>query len=217
MHIPDGFVNVGTAAVTYLGSAGALGYAVKRTNKELHERQVPLMGVMAAFVFAAQMINFTVAGGTSGHLLGGALVAILLGPAAGSLVITAVLVVQALLFQDGGILALGANVFNMAVIGVWCGYGIYLLVRKLWPTPAGFWAAGFIAGLFSVVIASLAASVELAISGLAPLGAVMAAMGSVHVLIGIGEGLITTAVLAFLARTRGDLLTLRAQNQGVAQ
>jgi cobalt/nickel transport system permease protein len=217
MHIPDGFVNVGTAAVTYLGSAGALGYAVKRTNKELHERQVPLMGVMAAFVFAALMINFTVAGGTSGHLLGGALVAILLGPAAGSLVITAVLVVQALLFQDGGILALGANVFNMAVIGVWCGYGIYLLVRKLWPTPAGFWAAGFIAGLFSVVIASLAASVELAISGLAPLGAVMAAMGSVHVLIGIGEGLITTAVLAFLARTRGDLLTLRAQNQGVAQ
>ena len=217
MHIPDGFVNVGTAAVTYLGSAGALGYAARRANKELHERQVPLMGVMAAFVFAAQMINFTVAGGTSGHLLGGALVAILLGPAAGSLVITAVLVVQALLFQDGGILALGANVFNMAVIGVWCGYGIYILVRKLWPTPAGFWAAGFIAGLLSVVIASLAAAVELAISGLAPMGAVMAAMGSVHVLIGIGEGLITTAVLAFLARTRADLLTLRTANQGVAQ
>jgi cobalt/nickel transport system permease protein len=206
MHIPDGFINIGTAAVTYAGSAGALAYAVRRARDTLQERLVPLMGVMGAFVFAAQMINFKVAGGTSGHLLGGALVAILLGPWAGSLVLTAVLIVQALLFQDGGLISLGANVLNMAIVGVWSGYAIYRVLMRLIPGRAKRWISGFVAGWTSVMLASAVASVELAISGMSPLGVVMPAMLVVHALIGIGEGLITTGVLAFLAATRKDLL-----------
>ena len=116
MHIPDGFVNIPVAAATYVASGGSLAYAVRRTNEELGEKQVPLMGVMGAFIFAAQMLNFPVAGGTSGHLIGGALAAILLGPWAGMLIMASVLIVQALIFQDGGLVALGANVFNMGVV-----------------------------------------------------------------------------------------------------
>jgi len=214
MHIPDGFISVGTAVVTYAGSAGAIAYSVRRTNKELHERQVPLMGVMAAFIFAAQMINFKVAGGTSGHLLGGALAAILLGPWAGTLILTAVLAVQALVFQDGGLIALGANILNMAVIGVWSAYAIYELLRRALPGDKGRWLAGFISAWASVVLASLACALELAISGTSPLAVAVPAMGLVHMLIGVGEGLITTAVLAFIAATRKDLLALRTQNAG---
>jgi cobalt/nickel transport system permease protein len=210
MHIPDGFISIGTAVATYAGSAGALAYSVKRTNKELKEREVPLMGVMAAFIFAAQMINFKVVAGTSGHLLGGALVAILLGPWAGSLIITAVLIVQALIFQDGGLVALGANVLNMAIVGVWSAYAIYALLRRLIPGPKGLYPGAFTAAWTSVMLASLAASLELGISGMSPFVVVIPAMGLVHALIGIGEGLITSAVLAFLAATRKDLLELRA-------
>jgi cobalt/nickel transport system permease protein len=209
MHIPDGFISVGTAVATYAGSAGAIAYSVRRSNQELHERQVPLMGVMAAFIFAAQMINFRVAAGTSGHLFGGALVAILLGPWAGTLVLTAVLAVQALVFQDGGLLALGANVFNMAVVGVWSAYGLYALLGRLMPGRRGAMVSGFLAAWASVVIAALLAALELALSGTSPLGVVAPAMGLIHMLIGVGEGLITVAVLAFVAATRKDLLTLR--------
>jgi len=214
MHIPDGFVNTGTSVAAWVASAGGVGYAVRRVNQELDERQVPLMGVTAAFIFAAQMMNFTVAGGTSGHLLGGALAAILLGPWAGMLVLTTVLAVQALLFQDGGLLALGLNVLNMAVIGVLVGWLVYsglrrLLGQKTWTTMV----SGFAAAWLSVVIASLAASIELAVSGTSPLAVVLPAMGLVHVLIGIGEGLITVGVLAFLRATRPDLLAMRQASQ----
>jgi cobalt/nickel transport system permease protein len=214
MHIPDGFVNVGTAVVTYAASAGVVGYSVRRTNQALQEREVPLMGVMAAFVFAAQMINFPVAGGTSGHLLGGALVAILLGPWAGSLIITAVLIVQALLFQDGGILALGANVFNMAVVGVWTGYLSYTFLRRVLRGASSMWIAGFIASWLSVFLASAFASLELGVSGTYPFGVVLPAMLSVHALIGIGEGLITTAVLALVNASRKDILSWHALAAG---
>ncbi len=210
MHIPDGFISVGTAVVTYAGSAGALAYSVKRANTELKEREVPLMGVMAAFIFAAQMINFKVATGTSGHLLGGALVAILLGPWAGSLIITAVLVVQALILQDGGLIALGANVFNMAVIGVWSAYAVYSLLRRFLGGPKGMYMSTFVAAWISVMLASLVAALELAVSHMSPLQVVVPAMAIVHALIGIGEGVITTGVLGFLAATRKDLLELRA-------
>ena len=210
MHIPDGFLDTTTSVVTWVASGGSIAYAVQRASKELDERQVPLMGVSAAFIFAAQMINFTIAGGTSGHLLGGALAAILLGPWAGMLVITSVLAIQALLFQDGGLLALGANIFNMAVIGVLLGWAVYTGVKRLfgdktWSTMAG----GFAAAWLSVVVASLVAAVELALSGASPWGVVLPTMAGVHALIGIGEGLITVAVLAFLRVTRPDLLTLR--------
>jgi cobalt/nickel transport system permease protein len=208
MHIPDGFVNLGTAVATYAASAGAIAFSVRRTANRLHERQVPLMGVMAAFVFVAQMINFKVIGGTSGHLLGGALVAILLGPWAGTLVMTAVLAVQALVFQDGGLLALGANMFNMAVVGVWSAYAVYRTIRRVWPGQRGAVVGGFAAAWISVVLASVVAAVELGVSGMAPLRVVLPAMGLVHMLIGIGEGLITTAVVTFVAATRKDLLGL---------
>jgi cobalt/nickel transport system permease protein len=210
MHIPDGFLDAATSAVTWAASAGSVAYAVRRVSRELEERQVPLMGVSAAFIFAAQMLNFTIAGGTSGHLLGGALAAILLGPWAGMLVITSVLAVQALLFQDGGLLALGANILNMAVIGVLLAWVVYTAIKRLfgnktWNTMAG----GFAAAWLSVVLASLVAALELAISGASPWGVVLPAMVGVHALIGIGEGLITIAVLAFLRATRPDLLALR--------
>ena len=214
MHIPDGFVSTGTAAATWLASAGSVGYAVRRVNQELNERQVPLMGVTAAFIFAAQMMNFAVAGGTSGHLLGGALAAILLGPWAGMLVLTSVLAVQALLFQDGGLLALGANVFNMAVVGVLVGWVVYTTLRRLLGDRT--WAmmvSGFAAAWLSVFVASLVAAAELAISGTSPWVVVLSAMGLVHVFIGIGEGLITVGVLAFLQAARPDLLVLRQPSE----
>jgi cobalt/nickel transport system permease protein len=209
MHIPDGFLDTTTAVVTWAVSAGSVAYAVRHVSRELEERQVPLMGVSAAFIFAAQMLNFTIVGGTSGHLLGGALAAILLGPWAGMLVITSVLAVQALLFQDGGLLALGANILNMAVIGVLVAWVVYTGVKRLfgnktWDTVVG----GFAAAWLSVTLASLVAALELAISGASPWGVVLPAMLGVHALIGIGEGLITIAVLAFLRATRPDLLTL---------
>jgi len=207
MHIPDGFLSIPVAATGWALSAGAVIPAVHRTGKELAEKQVPLVGVMAAFVFAAQMLNFPVAGGTSGHLIGGALAAILLGPWAGTLVMTAVLAVQALLFQDGGLLALGANVLNMAIFSSWVGYGVYtglsrLLNGRHWKGSL----AGFLAAWSAVVIASIACSLELWLSGTVALSIVLPAMVSVHMVIGIGEGLITTATLAFIAATRRDLL-----------
>jgi len=214
MHIPDGFVSTGTAAATWLASAGGVGYAVRRVSRELNERKIPLMGVTAAFIFAAQMMNFTVAGGTSGHMLGGALAAILLGPWAGMLVLTSVLAVQALLFQDGGLLALGANLFNMAIVGVLVGWLAYSALRRLLGERArARMISGFAAAWLSVFIASLTAAVELAISGTSPIAVALPAMGLVHALIGIGEGLITVGVLAFLQVTRPDLLVLSQPSQ----
>ncbi len=209
MHIPDGFLNTGVSIAAWAGSAGGLGYALQRVNKTLGERQVPLMGVTAAFIFAAQMLNFTVVGGTSGHLLGGALAAILLGPWAGMLVLTSVLTIQALLFQDGGLLALGANIFNMAIIGVLVGWAAYMLIKRLLGDRTwAIFVSGLIAGWLSVVIAALAAAAELALSGTLAWQVVVPTMGGIHALIGIGEGLITVGVLAFLRVTRPDLLAL---------
>jgi cobalt/nickel transport system permease protein len=210
MHIPDGFVNIPVAAATYVASGGSLAYAVRRTNEELGEKQVPLMGVMGAFIFAAQMLNFPVAGGTSGHLIGGALATILLGPWAGMLIITSVLVVQALIFQDGGLVALGANVFNMGVVACLVGhYAFNWLKRLLGEGTQGVVISGFVAAWASVVVAAIVCALELAISGTSALAVVLPAMTLVHVLIGIGEGLITVAVLVFLTATRRDLLQLR--------
>ncbi|HHW14542.1 MAG TPA: energy-coupling factor ABC transporter permease [Firmicutes bacterium] len=199
MHIPDGFLDTKTWVTTAALSAVALGYAVRKTRDELGERQIPALGVLAAFVFAAQMVNFPIVGGTSGHLLGAVLAAVLLGPWSASIIITTVLAVQALFFQDGGITALGANVLNMGVIGVAVGYGIYRLVYGITPNRTGRLVATFIASWASVVAASLAASVELAASGVLPFRVVAAAMLFWHVIIGLGEGVITTAVVAYFA------------------
>jgi cobalt/nickel transport system permease protein len=165
------------------------------------------MGVLAAAIFAGQMLNFAVAGGTSGHLLGATIAAILLGPWAAILVITTVVGVQALIFQDGGLLALGANIFNMAVIGVAVAYMTYQTVQKVAGRRKwGIFVGGFLAAWLSIVIASLAAALELAVSGTSPANIAVPAMASIHALIGIGEGLITVGALAIIYAARPDLL-----------
>jgi cobalt/nickel transport system permease protein len=210
MHSPDGFLSVPVAAVMWLVTLVVLGVAVRQTNRTLDERAVPLLGVMAAFIFAAQMFNFQVVGGTSGHLLGGALAAILLGPWAGTLVMACVVAVQALVFQDGGLVVMGANIFNMGLVGTLGGFYLYRALAALFGGESrGRIPAAAIAAWGSVVAGSVCMSLELAISGTTPLAVALPAMVGVHVLIGIGEALITVAALAFIAVTRADLLRLR--------
>ena len=209
MHIPDGlFVNGGvihgaTAAV----SVAACGVAIWRANKTLGQRQVPLLGMSAAFVFAAQMLNFPIAGGTSGHFLGAVLAAVLLGPWNAFLVMTVVLVIQCLLFADGGLTALGTNIFNMALLGGVGGYGVFRAVRTVLPRARGFFvAATAIAAWASVVLASAACAAELALAGTIPLRVAMPAMVGIHALIGVGEAVITAAALYLVLAERPDLV-----------
>ena len=206
MHIPDGFLDAKTLAVTGALSAGGLAVAARQVNRTLPRNKIPLMGLSAAFVFAAQMLNFPVAGGTSGHLLGGVLAAVLIGPGAAAIVIACVLLVQALIFSDGGVLALGANIFNMAFIGAVVGYAIYCSARKFLPGLRGRITAVFFAAWLSTVLAAVTCAGELSLSGTLAPGVVFPAMVGVHALIGIGEGLITSLVILAIARTRPDLL-----------
>jgi cobalt/nickel transport system permease protein len=209
MHIPDGFLNVLVSIAFWFLTVIGVGLALWRAGKELDERQVPLMGVLGATIFAGQMLNFSVTGGTSGHLLGAALAAILLGPWPAVLVMTSVVSIQALLFQDGGLLVLGANIFNMAIVGVFVAYAVYRTVLKLARgKPWGAFVGGFVAAWASIVIASLLVGLQLAFSGTSPANVAVPAMGLVHALIGAGEGLITAGALAFLYATRRDLLRL---------
>jgi cobalt/nickel transport system permease protein len=204
LHIPDGFLSIGVSLVFWMLTILFVGLAIRNTRGELGERQIPLMGVMAAFIFAAQMINFPVAGGTSGHLLGGALAAIVLGPWAGILVMTTVIAVQALVFQDGGLVVMGANIFNMGILTAFIGYGLYRgsvgRGRGTKLTIAG------VAAWLSVVAGALLTAFQLWLSGTSALRIVFPAMLGVHMLIGVGEALITVAALAFIFRTRPDLL-----------
>ena len=210
MHIPDGFLNTATAVTTYVVSAGGVGYSVKEANRKLGDRHVPLMGVMGAFIFAAQMLNFPVIGGTSGHLIGAALAAILLGPWAGTLIMACVLIVQCLVFQDGGLTALGANVLNMGLVACFVGYYLHrAIVSILGEGRTGTLVGGFAGAWASVFVASILCAIELAVSGKSPLGVALPAMAGVHALIGIGEGLITAAALALVTATRADLLELQ--------
>jgi cobalt/nickel transport system permease protein len=208
MHIPDGFVSAPVAGATGLVSMAALFIACERSQEAFGIRRAPILGLTTAFIFAAQMINFPVAGGTSGHLLGGTLAAIILGsPWAGTLCIATVLIIQAVLFADGGITALGANILNMAVVGVWVGWVLTQTLQRLFGGSQGRLplAAGIAAGV-SVVVAAVVCALELALSGTAPVAIVLPAMTGTHILIGIGEGLITGGVLTYLAKTRPDLL-----------
>ncbi len=208
MHIPDGFLSVLVAIVAWMVSLLVVGYALKRVSADLGERQVPLMGVLAAAVFAGQMLNFTVTGGTSGHLIGAALVTALLGPWAGVLVMTCVVSIQALVFQDGGLLTLGANLLNMGIISVAVAYFTYrALSRVAGRKPWSAAVAGFGAGWLSVFIASLACALELALSGTSPANVAVPAMAGIHALIGIGEGLITAGALAFVRAARPELVS----------
>lgn len=210
LHAPDGFLSVPIAALMWIVTIAVTAYAVKRTNETFDERAIPLMGVTAAFIFAAQMFNFQVIGGTSGHLLGGVLAAVLLGPWAGTLVMVAVVAVQALVFQDGGLVVMGANIFNMGIVGTLGGYAVYRgLCRLFGGEERGRIPAAGIAAWLSVFLAAGAMAIELGLSGTTDLVLALTAMLSIHALIGIGEALITMAALAFVKVTRPDLLALR--------
>jgi len=206
MHIPDGFLTANTGVPTWLISMGGIGYCLKRATQLLKERMVPLMGVMAAFIFAAQMLNFPVAGGTSGHLVGGVLAAVLLGPYAGAIAVTVVLIAQCLIFQDGGLTTLGANILNMALVGALGGYLIYSIVRKIISGNRGIVAASALAAWLSIVVSSSLCAVELALSGTSPLKIALPAMAGIHALIGVGEAIITSLVIGFLLKVRPDLI-----------
>jgi cobalt/nickel transport system permease protein len=208
VHVPDGFLDAPTSVATGALAAGTVALALRRARRELDERTAPLAGLTAAFVFAAQMINFPVAAGTSGHLIGGVLLAVLVGPWTAVLCMTVVLLVQALLFADGGVLAIGTNVTLMGVVAVGLGYGVFRLLRAVLPrTRTGVLAATFTAAFLSVPAAAMAFVGLFAVGGAdVPLGPVVAAMGGAHLLIGLGEAAITVAVVGAVLAVRPDLV-----------
>lgn len=207
LHIPDGFLSPSVLLVTWIVAIALIALALKQVQAEYQDRTVPLMGVCAAFIFAAQMINFPIPGGTSGHLLGGTLAGVLLGPWAGTLVMVAVFIVQGFLFQDGGITVMGANIFNMGLIGTFGGYYLFKLIRRVAGQNklSGMVAGTAVAAWVSVVVAAVVTALQLGLSGTVPLGVALTAMVSWHVLIGIGEAMITVATVVFIWRTRADL------------
>ena len=193
MHIPDGFLSIPVWGTMDAIAAPSVVYLARRAQREFDHHKVPLMGVMGAFIFAAQMIKFPVGNGTSGHLVGGALLSFTLGPAAASIVMTAILATQALVFQDGGLLALGANVFNMAIAGVLAGYLPYAFLRG---RPSGM----FLGGMLSVIVSALLALGELLQSGVRmPSAALVVSLG-LFLVSAIAEGAITVAVMQALGR-----------------
>ena len=202
MHIPDGFLEPKVWVPLTAVSVAAVAFASKKVSKNLDEKKVPLMGVIAAFVFAAQMVNFPVGGGTSGHLMGGVLIATIMGPFAALLMISTVLIIQALLFQDGGITALGANIFNMGIVGTGLGY---LTFKGLNRVTGNLNFAVFTASWLSVVTAAGIAAAELSISGVIPISVSLPAMTGVHAIIGIGEGAITIAALGLISGVSKDV------------
>lgn len=215
MHMSDGIVSAPTSVLFGVIAAVAVAVAMRGARSELDERAVPLAGLVTAFVFAVQMVNFPILPGVSGHLLGGALAAILVGPYTGILCIAIVLVVQSLLFADGGVSALGTNITNIAVIGVAAGYATAVVVAHLLCRTGalsvrrlGF--IGFVAGLLGTVCAAMGFVLEYAIGGSAQasLGAVTAYLLGTHALIGLGEGAITALTVTAVARARPDLVYL---------
>ena len=206
MHIPDGFLDARTCVATACLAGTGLAWAGRQTTAQWSDRTIPLLGVMSAFVFAGQMVNFPVLGGTSGHLLGGVLAATLLGPAAAAMALTTVLIVQCLFFQDGGLTALGANVLNLALLGPLSGYAVWRLLGRCEPSRPGFAPALAVAAWVSVVTTAAACAGQIALAGSAPLRLVLPAMLITHAFIGVGEAVITVAVVSFVVKIRPDLL-----------
>jgi cobalt/nickel transport system permease protein len=206
MHIPDGFLDPKTAVASGVVAAAGLGIAIRQVKRTFPPSRIPQMGLASAFVFAAQMLNFPVVGGTSGHLIGAVLVAVMLGPSAAVIVMSSVLILQCLMFADGGITALGANIFNMAIVAPFVGYGAYRLVRRMLGSSEQirFTAIAF-ASWLSTVVASIACAGQLAASGTAQWGVVFPAMAGIHMLIGIGEAVITTLVVAAVVKLSPEL------------
>jgi len=209
MHIPDGFIDVPTSAVFAGIAAVGVATALKGARTQLDEKSAPLAGLTAVFIFAVQMLNFPVVAGTSGHLIGAALAAVLVGPWAATLALTVVLIMQAFLFADGGITALGLSTFNMSIIAVWVGYGVFLFVKKILPkTKASIVFASAIGALISVPAAALGFTLQYAIgaTGTFSVSSVLSAMVGTHVLIGIGEAIITGLTVSAVIASRSDLV-----------
>jgi cobalamin biosynthesis protein CbiM len=209
MHIPDGFIDIKTSAAFSAAAAIAVGGAVKGARNQLSEQSAPLAGLTAVFIFAVQMLNFPVAAGTSGHLLGAALAMVLVGPYAATLALSVVLIIQAFLFADGGLTALGLNIFNMGVVGVWASFGVFFIVKKLLPkTKSSIVVASFIAALLSVPAAAAGFVLQYAIGANATfsISTVLGAMVGTHVLIGIGEAIITALTVSAVLASRSDLV-----------
>ncbi len=217
MHIADGIMAPPIWALGYVIAIPVLAYAIRRTRDDLGEAQIPLLGVLAAGIFVAQMLNFPIGGGTTGHLIGAALAAILLGPYAMILIITVVLIIQALLFGDGGVTALGLNILNMAIVGGGVAYIIYYAFNRNGPNKhkARWYGSTFIAAWAAVVTGALACAAELGASAAVnpeygvPLWIAAPAMGVTHIVIGIGEGVVTVLVVAFIAAVRPEIISMR--------
>ena len=208
MHIPDGFLTPPIFISTWVAGLVAIRYSLRKIRQRFKEKMVPLMGVMAAFIFAGQMINFPVLAGTSGHLVGGMLAALTVGPYAACIIMSLVLAVQCFVFQDGGITSLGANILNMAVFGTIFSYGLYLGLKRIFPRRF-YLVAVFLASWSSVVLSTVACGLELGFSGVYSVRAVVSSMVFVYLFIGIGEGLITLSILRFLTKARPDLIYKR--------
>ena len=209
MHVPDGFLDLPTSAATAVVAVAAVGASLRGARRELDDRTAPLAGLVAVFVFAAQMINFPVGAGTSGHLMGGVLAAVLVGPWTATLVLTVVLIVQALAFADGGLTALGTNITLIAVVAVWVGYGVFRLVQRLSPRSIRLIpAAAAIGALISVPAAALVFAGLWAVGGAAPidLGLLTTTMVGWHSVIGVGEAVITFLAVSAILAARPDIV-----------
>ena len=206
MHIPDGMLDTKTFGTLWLGAAGSLAYGAYWTRRHFDSAKVVLMAVMAALIFALQMLNFPIAGGTSGHFAGGALAGITLGAWPGAIVMTGVLLVQAFFFGDGGITTLGANIINMGVIGCFVGALTYQLCQRISKKTAGKIIGAFLGAFLAVVCSAAVVALELWVSGNAQFGAALTAMVFWHALIGIGEGIITGGIIAYIAKVRPQIL-----------
>ena len=209
MHIPDGFIDAPVSAAAAVVAVGGIAVCLRRASRELDDRTAPMAGLVAVYIFAVQMLNFPVAAGTSGHLLGGALAAILVGPYTGALAVSVVIIVQGLMFADGGLSALGLNIINMAFVTVLVAWPVFRLLVKVLPASKGAWmGAAFVAGLTSVPAAALAFTLEYALGGTGTyaISTVLVAMVGTHVLIGLGEALITALTVGAVLAVRPDLV-----------
>ena len=213
MHIPDGFLTNRIAISLDVISGASVLYAAQRLKVDFAGRMVPIMGVLAAFVFAAQMLNFPILGGTSGHLIGGSLLAILLGPIAASLTMTTVIIAQALFLQDGGLIALGANVFNISTVTCFSGYAVYRLLGGRNSGGKRLLLTGFLSGWVSMMLSAASCALMMSLSGVIPLRIGLTAMLGYHAIVGVFEGMLTAGVLSFLFKVRPDLMQIDGQSR----
>jgi cobalt/nickel transport system permease protein len=208
MHIPDGFLTNRIAVSLDVISGASILYTARRAKVDFAARTVPIMGVLAAFVFAAQMFNFPILGGTSGHLVGGSLLAILLGPLAGFLTMATVIIAQALFLQDGGLIALGANIFNIGAVTSFSGYALFKILGGERNSGKRLLISGFLAGWVSLMVSSACCALQMGLSGAIPLHLGLTAMLGYHAIVGVIEGMLTAGVLSFLFKVRPDLLKI---------